>query len=440
MKPVGSAAALGLLMAASPLLAVWPASALAEPPTADGLQAQASRVIEIVDDRRERSIAAALWPVDATAPVALHDPASGRTVVLDDGPSDGTRVRGTALPAGLPPANTCIALDGRRTALLVLPLPPERDALSRLVWHERWHCIQEGLGLASREADNSHLDTEPGRVWLRLEMRALAHALLENDDRAAREHARAAIAFRARRAAEGMPTSAETLLELNEGLAEYTGRRIAAAGRDDDAAVAAVLGRAERAASHVRSFAYSTGPAYGGLLDRWRPDWRREIAVVRDLPRLLAQGLGVEADAGEADAAASRYGAGSVRGEERRVARERERRAAGLRMRFLEGTVLELPLRTPAVSFDPNSLFPLGGHGTFYAPLTLGDEWGELVAEAGAVLSADWRSARVPAGSVRGCGGSWQTAGWRLALKPGWRLVRTGKNWRIEKGDTPRCP
>lgn len=406
----------------------------------DELHTQAARVIAIVDDRQQQSIAAALWPRDATAPVALHDPSSGRTVVLDVERPGTERTRDVALPAGLPPANTCITLDGRRTALLVLPLPPERDVLSRLVWHERWHCIQDGLGFASREADNGHLDSEPGRVWLRLEMRALARALREKHEETAREHARAAIAFRARRGADGMPTSAEAALELNEGLAEYTGRRIAAAGRDDSAAIADALARGERAASHVRSFAYLTGPAYGGLLDRWRPGWRREIGAERDLPRLLARALAVEADADGSDAAAARYGAASVRDEERRVAREREARATALRMRFVDGAVLELALRGPSISFDPNSLFRLGAHGTFYAPLTLGDAWGELVAETGGLLASDWRSARVPAESVRGCGRHWQAADWRLTLEPGWRLVRSGKNWRVEEGDGPACP
>ena len=43
--------------------------------------------------------------------------------------------------------------------------------------HELFHRIQPDLGLMTISGNNAHLDTVEGRVWLRLEWRALARAL-----------------------------------------------------------------------------------------------------------------------------------------------------------------------------------------------------------------------------------------------------------------------
>jgi hypothetical protein len=41
----------------------------------------------------------------------------------------------------------------------------------------------------------------------------------------------------------------------------------------------------------VRSFAYATGPAYGLLLDRYRPNWRTDLQTGKTLPELLQSAL-----------------------------------------------------------------------------------------------------------------------------------------------------
>ena len=62
---------------------------------------------------------------------------------------------------------------------------------------------------------------------------------------------------------------------LNEGLAEYSGRRLVGYSNADIVKVAA----AKRAddTGFVRSFAYVSGPLYGFLLDAASADWRRRV-------------------------------------------------------------------------------------------------------------------------------------------------------------------
>ena len=84
-----------------------------------------------------------------------------------------------------------------------------------------------------------------------------------------------ALIFRAARHAQAGETGAEQerALELNEGLAEYTGVKLSGAV-DPHRDVAATLRAAEQADAFSRMFAYASGPAYGLLLEDAAPGWR----------------------------------------------------------------------------------------------------------------------------------------------------------------------
>ena len=71
--------------------------------------------------------------------------------------------------------------------------------------------------------DNNHLDKKQGRIYLRLELEALQTAVkLQGQD--AIPHIINALRFRKlRHQIYSDADSTENLLELNEGLAEYTG-------------------------------------------------------------------------------------------------------------------------------------------------------------------------------------------------------------------------
>jgi hypothetical protein len=110
------------------------------------------------------------------------------------------------------------------------------------------------LLLPDKPAD--HLDTFDGRYWLQLEWRALAAALRTSGD-ARLAAVRDALAFRGARH-QRFATAAETerVLEINEGLAQYTGTVVAAGDADAARADAiAQLDEAPKSATFVRTFA-----------------------------------------------------------------------------------------------------------------------------------------------------------------------------------------
>ena len=330
------------------------------------------------------------------------------------------------LPESEAAANTSLRWAGRTWAMILWP--PTADSVNRqiLFAHELWHRVQDSLGFPSRLSSNAHLGARDARVWLRLEGRALAAALRATGSKRAAA-VRDAIAFRRVRRAQFPDGAAdERALELNEGLAEYTGIALAAASAEQRHELArrrlAVL---DTATNFERDFAYHTGPAWGLLLDRLVPGWRRSLRAGDDLAEVASGALRPVTPTPLSAATQGRsYGIAAVRKNEAARAAARERRLAGLRVRFVTGPLLELPLAQMRLSFDPAKVEAFEGHGSVYGMLRLSDRWGVLQCDAsGGLIAADFTRALVPAPSDT-AGRRLTGPGWVLELQPGWRLTR----------------
>lgn len=96
--------------------------------------------------------------------------------------------------------------------------------------HESFHIVQMRLGLSVDMDANEHLDSVDGRHWLRLEWRALARALRESGEARALAIREALVFRQARHARFQDMVENERALEINEGLASYTGTVLCVAG------------------------------------------------------------------------------------------------------------------------------------------------------------------------------------------------------------------
>jgi hypothetical protein len=330
------------------------------------------------------------------------------------------------LPADLLIANTSVRWGGEQWAMVSLPLPTDRFQRIRLLAHESFHRVQPALGLWTTDAASAHLESESGRLWLRLELRALAEAL-RTQGAISRNAARDALLFRAARQRDNPGAERlESALEIQEGLAEYTGTVAALAVSGESVARAArAVEDAEDQRAFARSFAYATGPALGLLLDRFAGSWRKSITKDTNLAALLAKAVGNsgEVDLKTAESRAQRYGYRAVSSDEHERATRTQALLATYRNRFLDGPILAFP-RTEELrrSFNPNNLVPLGEDGTVYPTGTFISRWGTLqIDDVGALLSADNQSLRVAAPAdtqARPLVGP----GWRLELTPGWTI------------------
>lgn len=373
--------------------------------------AEAAALCERAGDR--------LWGVSLCGPMVFADPVSGSIATNQPAPE-------APRPRALGYANAAMEWGGERWSTFVWPTIPADDerARARLMLHELFHRVQPqiGLYLPTAEATPDHLDTLEGRTWMQLEWRALA-AALESSGRERVEAVRDALAFRHRRRSS-FPGAAESerVLEINEGLAQYTGTVAAAPPGEAPAADALEqLAAAPQKESFVRTFAYPSGAAYGLLLDVWSPGWTRQIEADDDLGELVSKAAGLQPSE-DAEAAAARYGGPTLRSAEERREVERQARLAQLRQRFVEGPVLVLP-RGRNASFVTTGVTPVPGAGTILPSFRVTGEWGSIAAEQ-VLVSEDGSTVTVPL-PLTVDGSTLAGDGWTVSLAPGW-VVRPG--------------
>lgn len=353
------------------------------------------------------------------------------------------RVRGrdslahVPLSAGTPRANFSFDLDGRRHAMVVLPLAGTEEERVRLLVHEAVHTLQPALlpgrGATEPMDGGDFLDREQGRTWLFLELRALGRAITAQGD-ARREAARDALIFRNRRDSLAHPTERARLdsLDINEGLPSYLAWRLTLG---EPATLAARLDSAPSLQmSWVRGIAYETGPAYGFLLDAlagdaWRPAWHSG----ERLPAILSAVLGSTPSTTDVRARARPFGYDTISRAERARTVANDRRIDSLRTRFVTGPVLRLVPGSLQITFDPNRQYPLGDAGTVMMNFRWSADGGaELVAAGGALVSPTWSWIQLPLGAARVAPGVLaeplvlQGDGWTLTLPAGWTIARSG--------------
>jgi hypothetical protein len=371
-----------------------------------------------------------LWGRKLYGKMLLVDPQT-RAVIANEPDPEGV-LRGAegcyvgTLPQSIIISNAPTEWEGQRWTILMLPTIPEDPMTRRITFaHELFHRIQPELHLMADDAPSPNLDTVDGRVWLQLEWRALAAALVESGP-AQTAAIRDALAFRAYRHAR-YPDSRkmEASQEIAEGIAEYTG---VMAGEPDVYAArwhaVARLAHPDVSISFVRSFAYTSGPGYGLLLDERLPGWRAKLAAQSDLGKLLSATVTGQA-AVSAQARALYYGISEIQVAETDRAAKAEAQRARYRALLVDGPTLLLP-KLGHFSFNPSSLISLGDAGTVYPTFHALAEWGTLDVTDGILVQSDFKRATLPAPKeIKGL--HLEGPGWTIDLASGWSAVPASK-------------
>jgi hypothetical protein len=375
-----------------------------------------------------------LWGRSLCGPVLFVDSGT-RAVVANQGDKEGRLIQTNGvfigkLPEEMGTANTAVNWAGVRWTMILWPLPANRYARARLMLHEMFHRVQDELGLPAGNPSNNHLDSLDGRLWLQMEWLALREAVTHKGAEQ-RSAVADALLFRAhRRALFPQAAAEERALEMNEGLAEYTGVRLSGRTSGEWAGyLAAQLDQAGYSNSFVRSFAYNSGPAYGFLLDQVNANWRKGLKASDDLGVLLEKGFNLKLPENlkrEAEARLSLYGGEEVRVAETEREARRQKTVAKFRAKLVEGPVLVIHgTESFYYTFNPNNLASLDGVGTIYPTLRASDAWGILNVTDGALMTREaGKPVRVyvaaPTGDIKAS--SIKGDGWTLELNAGWTL------------------
>ena len=380
----------------------------------------------------------ALWHHSLCGPILLVDWTDNTAVANQADPQGVLKPSGPVFAGTLPPdiviANTPIEWAGKRWTEMIWPLPDDVAHRHVMVSHELFHRAQIELGMLQRDGGNLHLDTLEGRVLLQLEWHALARALTAPDDAVRRTAISDALLFRHERYRLFPDAQAEErALELNEGVAEYTGVRVGLPTSQERTAYALRdLETFIQIPTFVRSFAYATGPAWGLLLDQADPAWRDRLASAMKganppgLDQMLQAALKLPEPAADSVKARESDYDDTLRPREQARDQIKQAHVAELKAKLVDGPVLRLPLAGHHASyqFNPTTLEALGNGGVVYPTMTLNAEWGTLSVQQGALLDKAMSVAAVAAAGASA--DHLQGPGWHLALKSGW-IVAPGE-------------
>jgi hypothetical protein len=327
-----------------------------------------------------------------------------------------------ALPKDVIIANAPTEWEGARWTMLILQtIPDNRIDRGVMFAHEMFHRIQPGLHLVADDMPCLHLDTLEGRMWMQLEWRALAAALIETGP-VQIAAIRDALAFRAWRQSHfANAQKAKASQEIAEGVPEFTG---VMTGEPDVQAArwhsAGKLAHPDTTISFVRSFAYTSGPGYGLLLDERLPGWRTRINAQSDLGSLLGSTLEDHMKV-SAEERASLYGASEIRTMEGDRAAKAETEKARYRALLVTGPTLTTP-RPGNFSFNPSTLISLGDGYTVYPTFHAVAAWGTLDVKDGVRVPTDFSSTTLAAPKDTK-GPHLEGPGWTIDLAPGWSVV-----------------
>ena len=367
--------------------------------------------------------------VDWTDNTAVANQADPQGVLKPSGP-----VFAGTLASDVVIANTPIEWAGKRWTEMIWPLPDDVAHRHVMVSHELFHRAQIELGMLQRDGGNLHLDTLEGRILLQLEWRALGRALTAPDDAARNAAISDALLFRHERYRLFPGAQAEErALELNEGVAEYTGVRVGLSTAQERTNFALRdLETFILIPTFVRSFAYATGPAWGLLLDQADPAWREKLASAMKganppgLDQMLQAALKLPEPAADSVKAREADYDDTLRPREQARDQIKQAHVAELKAKLVDGPVLRLPLAGHHASyqFNPTTLEALGTDGVVYPTMTLNAEWGVLSVQQGALLDKAMSVAAVAAAGASA--DHLQGPGWHLALKSGW-IVAPGE-------------
>ena len=305
-------------------------------------------------------------------------------------------------------------------------IPNDEKTRKRLLIHELFHRIQPDLDLLGNVSlnDNSHLDELHGRYWLQLERRALIKSL-QSKGKKQIDAIKDALTFRQYR--HSLFTNAaqeEQMNEINEGLAQYTATTIVNNSFDS-----ACLDAIEQLKSHsqeesfIKTFPYSSGAAYGMLLEKFSIQWTHSITITDDLGILLLEALDIQ-KLPNPKIAAKRYDGDNLLLVEIERNSKKSIILDSLKQIYVDGPKLTLSYANSA-TFDAVGAISIPDIGTVYYNYNATDKWGSLIS-ASALILTKGRKIILPLDSSI-TGSQFSGSGWEVKLNSGYKLVKGEK-------------
>ena len=366
-----------------------------------------------------------------------------RTIIANEKDTKGILTKNGEIFTGILPdeiniANTAFDWNGKRWTMVMLPLPKDYNERLNLLTHELFHRIQPEIGFANLyQKSCGHLDNIDGRIYLKLELEALKKALSTNNENQQKEHIKNALLFRAYRHQLFLNAKEnENLLELNEGLAEYTGS-ILSDRNDKDLKIHYIqaIESLYENSTFVRSFAYRTIPVYGYCMKQMDKTWNLKISEKTNLTDYITKIFNISIPVNLKDSIfqiKDGYYYTQINDFETKRDEKQKEIIAKLDKKFQENPILVIPFQNMNIGFNPGNLIPYRDLGTVYPNLRITDNWGILTVEKGALVGKNWRKVIVSE-PTKTSDKIIEGDGWKLELNSDWELTKIKENYTLKK-------
>ncbi len=381
------------------------------------------------------------WDHQLYGPMMVVDPNTREFWANQNDKSKSLQADGRVFRGKLEPqytiSNTAFDYKQERWTMVIGPLPENSEVRNALAIHECFHRIQPDVGFTDMiDGNNAHLDDKKARIYLKLELEALKKGMLSNDPAGILFYAEHALWFRKlRHEAYENAAAAENKLEINEGLAEYTGLMLGFDhGEKRMLHLQNKIDNAFQQPSFVRSFAYYTVPAYGILLSQIKSQWHLTVDINTNLTNYFIDAFNVEFPEHLSDKILDiqdEYNYTLIESQE--TAREKSMLAEinKYKQRLLADSFLVIPLIQMNFSFDPSNVLVMGEEGKVYPTTTIVDNWGKLEVSKGALINNDWNKVNISK-PLQFTDSLITGDGWSLRLVENWKVEAKNGNYIVE--------
>ncbi|HET9056774.1 MAG TPA: hypothetical protein VFN30_08005 [Chitinophagaceae bacterium] len=347
-------------------------------------------------------------------------------------------------------ANTAISWGGKIWTVVLWPLPKNKWERVDLIFHELFHQFQMKNRLPGYSPACDHLDKFEGRLLLKLELEAFRKVINEYPD-FSKADLQNAIAMRMYRYQKyPLADSLEHALEMNEGLATFTGFILSGQGiKQMKETVNKKIDNFYQNQTFTRSLAYITGYVYGFLLSDKNYHWNRLISdkkflsgkisyssfkVRASFDKLLIKYYKLKKPGSpdniyQSIALQNKYNYNSIFSIEKEREDKRLIIEAENKRKFVYGPVLELPNSNMNIGFNPLEVQMLEDYGPIYPTLSVKADWGLLEVKKGGALVKDWSVVYLPLPENFTYNNDRiiKTDNWQLELANGWTIVEGKK-------------
>ncbi|MFA8434302.1 MAG: hypothetical protein ACEPOZ_07275 [Marinifilaceae bacterium] len=325
-------------------------------------------------------------------------------------------------PKSRPIANTALEWNGTKWTMVIWQaLSSDKNTRNHLIMHELWHRIQDDIGFRSQPSKNTHLNQLDGRFLLKMEWSALGKAVETNGKKRAK-HLENALLFREyRRNMYSGSAEKEALFEMHEGLADHTGLKLSGASENE---IREILSHKVKTSlkrhTLLMSFAYTSGPLYGYLLDASGINWYQNLKQTDDLGELIKKAYGINPNpTNTIDHLYAEYNGEELIQKEKNYEEEMQAFLKSCRDRFLSNPKLIIPMSMCRISFNPHTVVPFEDHGTIYKTFNAFGKWGKLKTDKGALVTPNWSKVIADAPDK-----DFKSDNWELILNEGWKIEK----------------